>query len=95
MAKLIYIRDWKKAKENNNEIDDFDSFWQKTEKPKEKTWDDFTVDEKTTHIVKRKIYFTDYIEYVSKQRFYKQFDDSVLIDPYDLWIRKMIERNQK
>lgn len=56
-----------------------------------KKWEDRTEAEKINLIIKNNWYLTNYIEEITFERYQKQFDNSIQITPYELWVRKQVE----
>lgn len=54
-------------------------------------WDNYSDEEKIILHIKQKSLITNYFDYVSKTRFYQQFDASINILSYPEWFRKSIK----
>lgn len=89
---IIYFKNYKK---NNKKADSYALDWESVTNnnlhPQIKTWAENTDQEKIEYLLKTRSYFDCYVEYVSNQRYFKIFDPSIIIDPYELWIKKLVE----
>ena len=56
-----------------------------------KKWEEYSKQEKIDYILKNQCCMKDYVEYATHQRYYKQFDDSIVVIPYQLWVKKLVE----
>lgn len=55
-----------------------------------KQWSDYTHQEKLNALIEQRFGMPQFLEYVSKHRYYKQFDPDVMIDTYPMWVEKML-----
>jgi hypothetical protein len=100
MGDVVYFSNYKKKKRvkfnwaqalqnyNNSKKSESDSFV--SPNPWLERWGKLSLEEKISELVENKFCIEQYIEYVSLCRFYKQFDNSIVIDNYSEWIRKAV-----
>ncbi len=90
------VLDFTKYRKKINRHDDMDWFhdagiqdWTRFI-PHAKTWKEYTHEEKLNVLIAQKFEMPRYTEYVSKQRYFKQFNNKINIVCYPEWIENML-----